>query len=287
MDGRGTLHFRFHKKASRFQMRNVRVVDADTGRDLFPVGSFATMERFDDVWNVWPPGERNTVGTVEVENAAVHVTLTEPPGGNWPDFHLHSDIRITLKKGRTYRCSFEVNCSARGEVIPALYCVDGGVWDLVGGLPGPFLRQVGLARDAGIRFISTSMSTCWHAPEEPEDWEGIDAVMRRIIDVNPRALIVPRISANAPPWWLERHPEARMMFEDGKPGRLSTVSSRPYRRDVSAHIDLLCSPISYFDRQWRGTGASMTAAESVMMHGKLWLNEDDGHPHRERAEHLA
>jgi hypothetical protein len=44
---------------------------------------------------------------------------------------------------------------------------------------------------------------------------------------------------------------------------------------ASSDIDVLCSPISYFDRQWQGTGACMTAAESVMMHGKLWLNEDD------------
>ncbi|NLX99706.1 MAG: hypothetical protein GXY83_26720 [Rhodopirellula sp.] len=44
---------------------------------------------------------------------------------------------------------------------------------------------------------------------------------------------------------------------------------------ASSDIDVLCSPISYFDRQWQGTGASMTAAESVALHGKLWLNEDD------------
>jgi len=42
-------------------------------------------------------------------------------------------------------------------------------------------------------------------------------------------------------------------------------------------IDVLCSPISYFDRG-PGQGApSMTAAESVALAGKLWLNEDDTH----------
>ena len=40
-------------------------------------------------------------------------------------------------------------------------------------------------------------------------------------------------------------------------------------------IDILCSPISYTDREWIGTSASMTAAESVMRAGILWLNEDD------------
>ncbi len=43
----------------------------------------------------------------------------------------------------------------------------------------------------------------------------------------------------------------------------------------SRDIDILCSPISYTDREWIGTAPSMTAAESVMRAGILWLNEDD------------
>ena len=427
---RGTLHFRFHKKPSQFQMRNLRIIDAETDRDVLPVDSFATKESFDAIWNTWPPGEKNTVGTVQIADGSLNVNLTAPSRGEWPDFHLHTDIRLSFERGKTYRCRFEVKCSDRGEIFPALYCVEGGVWNHIAGPPGPFPRQVVLARDAGIRLISTSMPTCWYPPEEPQTWDGIDMVMRQIIELHPQALIVPRVSANAPSWWLEQHPETRMMFEDGKPGRLSTVSSRLYRREMSAHIeklcrhlceafpdhfagihpagqnsaewfydqswgpvmsgyepptrdawrnwlkqlgepgaesaevpaakrrhaaphgflrdpakehdlilfnrfwqqemadtvveiaaacrrgtsgkklvvffygylfefpplrngapyaghyalsrvlaspdiDVLCSPISYFDRQWQGTGASMTAAESVMVHGKLWLNEDD------------
>jgi len=42
-------------------------------------------------------------------------------------------------------------------------------------------------------------------------------------------------------------------------------------------IDVLCSPISYFDRGLAQSAPSMTAAESVALAGKLWLNEDDTH----------
>jgi len=42
-------------------------------------------------------------------------------------------------------------------------------------------------------------------------------------------------------------------------------------------IDVLCSPISYFDRGLGQRAPSMTAAESVALTGKLWLNEDDTH----------
>ncbi len=42
-------------------------------------------------------------------------------------------------------------------------------------------------------------------------------------------------------------------------------------------IDVLCSPISYFDRGLGENAPSMTAAESVALAGKMWLNEDDTH----------
>lgn len=40
-------------------------------------------------------------------------------------------------------------------------------------------------------------------------------------------------------------------------------------------IDVLCSPISYFDRGLGQSGPAMTAAESVTLAGKMWLYEDD------------
>ena len=42
-------------------------------------------------------------------------------------------------------------------------------------------------------------------------------------------------------------------------------------------IDVLCSPISYFDRGLAGSAPAMSAAESVALAGKMWLNEDDTH----------
>jgi hypothetical protein len=49
-------------------------------------------------------------------------------------------------------------------------------------------------------------------------------------------------------------------------------------------IDVLCSPISYFDRGLGQSAPSMTAAESVALAGKLWLNEDDTHTYLAREE---
>ncbi len=45
-------------------------------------------------------------------------------------------------------------------------------------------------------------------------------------------------------------------------------------------IDVLSSPISYYDRQSGGAGLFMTAVDSVRAAGKLWLNEDDTRTYR-------
>jgi len=40
-------------------------------------------------------------------------------------------------------------------------------------------------------------------------------------------------------------------------------------------VDILCSPISYLDRELGGAGCFMCPVDSVRNSGKLWLNEDD------------
>ncbi len=47
----------------------------------------------------------------------------------------------------------------------------------------------------------------------------------------------------------------------------------------SPDIDVLCSPIAYFDRGIGGSAPMMTAAESVALAGKMWLSEDDTRTH--------
>jgi hypothetical protein len=49
-----------------------------------------------------------------------------------------------------------------------------------------------------------------------------------------------------------------------------------YLLDKAAEdLDILCSPISYLDRAWGQTAPAMSAAETVMRHGVMWLFEDD------------
>ena len=52
-------------------------------------------------------------------------------------------------------------------------------------------------------------------------------------------------------------------------------------------VDILCSPISYFDRLAGGGGYSMAMFESVTNAGKLWFMEDDSRTHMAASGHLC
>jgi len=236
----GTLHFRFGDKPCDVWIKDLRLTHAKNGADVLPSGSFSEQGTFGKTWSLWPVGTDNTVGRIAFDDSALRVTLAAPPsGGKWPDFHLHSRCNLAFAKGQSYRCTFRVKASAATHLVPAVYRVDSGTHTCIGGPLGSFYSQVALARDAGVNLVSFAAPTCWAQPEQPQDWTPLDALCRRIIAVNPHVLLVPRFSANAPGWWLARHPEARMVYDGKAPYQVACVSDRTYRADVSAHLEKL------------------------------------------------
>ncbi len=250
----GTLHFRFGQLAGKIDLADVRVCDAQTGEDILPVDSFSKPEVFAKTWNTWPPAPANTVGKWEVSDGALHVTLVEPTDGKWPDFHFHSSQVLSFRADRTYRCSFRARATPARIIHPALYQVANSTWNNIGGPPGPFLGQVALARDAGVNLVSFSAPACWDPPEKATDWSPLDSLCRRIIAVNPNVLLVPRVGADAPDWWLQRHPQARMVYDlDHVRADHASVSDRSYRADAAAHLEKLCRHLcETFPRHFAG-----------------------------------
>ncbi|MDD4871521.1 MAG: beta-galactosidase [Kiritimatiellae bacterium] len=238
--GTGTLHFRFSQVPGDIWLADVRIQDTKTGEDILTSGSFATAEGFKKTWSQWPTGDANTVGKVDVTGGTVHVTLKKPANGAWPDFHLHSNTALSFVAGQTYRCSFRAKATPVQDLRVSLYSVAGGTWNFIGGPPGAFLNQVALARDAGVNLVSFSAPNCWTSPEKPIDWTSLDSLCRKIIEVNPKVLLVPRVGADAPDWWLKQHPESRMVYDGNKVVNHSCVSDRTYRIDVCAHLERLC-----------------------------------------------
>ena len=237
VDGTGTLHFRFAQEPGEIRLADVRIRDAATNEDVMPPGSFATREGFAENWSEWPVGGANTVGAVAAVEGAIRVVLRRPTDGNWPDFHLHSRATLSFAAGRAYRCTFRAKAEPECELRVALYSVAGGTWNYIGGPPGSFLSQVALARDAGVDLVSFSAPNCWTPPETPIDWAPLDNLCRQIIAVNPNVLLVPRVGADAPDWWLARNPGARMVYDGDRAVNHSCVSDRAYRAEACAHME--------------------------------------------------
>ncbi|MDX9980318.1 MAG: beta-galactosidase, partial [Lentisphaeria bacterium] len=179
----------------------------------------------------------NTVGTATAGDGVLRVVLRAPADGKWPDFHLHSQRVLRFTKGRTYRCELTARAGQKTALRPAIYRVEGGIWTPVAMPPSlDFVSQVGLARAAGVNFVSAAVPSCWREPGEAQDWSAADGVMRQIIAANPEALVIARVGANAPGWWLRQHPEAVMTFENGKKGNKATVSCRAYREAAAEQM---------------------------------------------------
>lgn len=236
----GTLHFRFGQTAGEIWLSDLRLVEVETGNDVMSPGSFATAVKFNEVWNLWPLGEKNTVGKAVVTNGALHVTVINPPGNSWPDFHLHSHLGLNFSANRKYRVTFRARATPKRQIYPAVYQVNNGEYIGMGGPPGPFFQQVALARDAGVNLVSFSAPNCWTPPEQPSDWRTLDDLCRQIIEINPKVLLVPRVSGYAPDWWLKLHPEALMIYDTNQPGKFASVSHRAYRAAAAAHLEELC-----------------------------------------------
>ncbi len=240
VQGTGTLHFRFSHVPGEVWLSDVRILDVASGADVLPQGSFASTENFKKTWNLWPSGKDNKVAAVDAVDSAIRVTLKKPADGHWPDFHLHSNTALRFETGRTYRCSFRARAMPAQELTVALYSVVNGQWGFIGGPPGAFLNQVALARDAGVNLVSFSAPNCWTPENTPQDWTSLDNLCRKIIAVNPKVLLVPRVGANAPGWWLREHPDARMVYDGDKVSEYSCISHRAYRADVCAHLEKIC-----------------------------------------------
>jgi len=245
-NGAGTLHFRFGRKPGDVYLDSIRIEDLASGADVVPRSDFeGGPGSFERDWTSWPPGPRNTVGRITVEpgvgeggSAGLHIALHEPPGGEWPDFHIYHIPDIPIVKGRRYRVSFWARADAPRELWVALYR-PGNPFVYLGGPPGPFEEQIKLAAAVGINFVSFPISMPWPEPGKPEDWDATDAVCEQVLRANPRALLLPRFGCDPPAWWRKAHPDDVMTWEDGSQQAYAVVASPVYRHDAAQRVAAL------------------------------------------------
>jgi hypothetical protein len=76
--------------------------------------------------------------------------------------------------------------------------------------------------DAGVRFFTLS-AEMGNGPEGFNS-AACDAPFLQVLKQQPKALMFPRVNVGAPEWWLQKHPEERVVFDDGSIGPQSMFS---------------------------------------------------------------
>lgn len=98
--------------------------------------------------------------------------------------------------------------------------------------PGtPYVQQLRLARDAGVHIYSFGIPMPWPKPGEEPDFTEVDRCMEATLREDSAALMLPRFGMMPPGWWLEQHPDDRLLFDDGKTVSVS-VASEAWRADM-------------------------------------------------------
>jgi beta-galactosidase len=277
---KATMHFRFGHTPGDIYLDDIRVVDLADGQSVFPTADFeGGQESFSKSWTFWPTGAANTVGTIKVEpqagrdgSAGLHVAIKAPPGGHWPDFHIYHHPTLALRKGHQYRVSLWVRAEPARNMTIAFYR-PGEQFVFLGGAPGVFEDQIRLAAAAGVDFVSFPVGLPWPRPGRPVDWAGVDASCKAVLDANPKALLVPRIGMDPPPWWREAHPDDVMVWDKGPQEHTPAVVASPeYRHDAAERLSAL---VAHLEEKF---GASVAGYHPCGQNTGEWFYQDTWGP---------
>ncbi|NMA47919.1 MAG: hypothetical protein GX945_15290 [Lentisphaerae bacterium] len=242
-----TFHFRFERKPTTIWLDRFEVLDVTDGTTLMPLDDFENANgSIPDNWCFFPRDERNTVGTVSLDSrggadgsTALKIEIKNPPARSvWPDFHVYTKATVrNLQEGHRYkiRCwlkSDTANTLTLGVYQPSAPSFIGMMTD------DQFQRQIAMAAEVGIDFISPPCPMPWPKPGEAPDWSGVDTAMRHILQANPKAKIVPRFGMAPPTWWNREHPDDLMQWRENSREHPPTfsVSSRRWRRDACEQL---------------------------------------------------
>ncbi|MGC9317822.1 MAG: beta-galactosidase [Armatimonadota bacterium] len=152
--------------------------------------------------------------------------------------HLHFyQSGHTVRRGETYTYSLWMKAD-RPRTVDFMALHIGPPWTIYGAESTHYTRQARMARDAGVHIYSFGIPMPWPRPGEEPDFHAVDLAFERTLRIDPEALCLPRFGTGPPSWWLEEHPDHRLLFDDGSTTGW-TMASEAWRQEMQPHLRAL------------------------------------------------
>ena len=193
-------------------------------------------------WNMWPTVQMT--GWTNYVEKGEWVQQVGPIGERKMRANYVPNSKcFDLKAGVEYRIEFEVKSDVVTWIQPNMYAVDEtgrGYTQVMMDTDDFYMGQVKLAAEAGVDIVSYLWQSSW-IDENAYDFTELDAISDRTLRANPKALLVPRFGIDAPKRWLDRHPDAQMIFDGtgGPKSGYASPSSRIYREAACDYVRAL------------------------------------------------
>lgn len=202
-----------------------------------------SREAADDAWKLFVKTEAGAEASWAFDNEVKHggeqscrLTVTKA-GADAMHVHFYQS-GLAIEKNKTYTVSVWIKADRErtGDMM-ALH--HGPPWTIYSGAPDSWLhKQVKMAAAEGVHIHSFGISRPWPKPGEKPDFTAVDAVLERVIDADPEALLLPRFACDPPAWWHDEHPEEALEFDDGS-RRPVCVASEPWRDEMLRNVRAL------------------------------------------------
>jgi len=158
------------------------------------------------------------------------------PGKDRMHLHFHQS-GYTVRKGQRYTYSLWMKAD-KPRTIDFMALHIGPPWTIYGATNSLYEQQVQLARDADVHLYSFGIHMPWPKPGETPDFGATDRAIELTLANDPDALLLPRFGMHPPGWWLEQHPDDRMLFDDGKTEGWS-MASEAWREEMQTYLRAL------------------------------------------------
>ncbi|MBL8994745.1 MAG: hypothetical protein JNM63_15470, partial [Spirochaetia bacterium] len=233
-DSQSAIHFRFGEDAGEIDFDDFKISDLTDGKNLF-ADDFEKQKSFKEPWSYWAEDKGGKVSFGFEKDAGkngstgLRVRLEKDP--KLKGFHMLF-TPFTIVEGHRYAVSVQVR-SKTGRRLAVEVKHQGGDFRLYGGMATPFGSEVRLAAKKGVDWISFEVPTCWTESGTSPNYSPALRACREVLQNNPRAMLIPRLSVNPPEWWRKANPAELVVFEDGETSPHGSVASEKYRREAN------------------------------------------------------